>query len=57
MIIERKLIAKAALTDEDILQATAHANELSQIVREGNARQTALRQWFSFKAPEQSASR
>ena len=51
MQTERNIISKHTLNDEDILNATEAANHLSKLVKDGNARQTAIKQWFKFQVP------
>ena len=52
MLTERQIIAKHTLNDDDIMNATEAANHLSKLMKDGNARQTAVKQWFKFKVPE-----
>ena len=53
MQTERNVISYIALKDEDITSATEAANDLSKLMKQGNARQTAVRQWFKFKVDGQ----
>ena len=51
MQTERNMISRNPLSDADIMNATEAANHLSKLVKDGNARQTAIKQWFKFQVP------